>query len=176
MNTRRPRLRSLVVAAAAASCLALTACSNSSSSASSSATTPASSAASSSSSDGSAPAIPASLTGTAKTVATNWVGFFDPRTPTATKVTLLQNGTTFESVLAAQASSASARQTSVTVSAVTVSGPTAAVTWTLDLSGVPALTGQKGLAVLTKGVWQVSDASFCGLLSLQPPAPAACKS
>ena len=38
------------------------------------------------------------------------------------------------------------------------------------------LKGQKGQAVLINGTWQVADSSFCGLLSLQPPVPAACKS
>jgi hypothetical protein len=37
------------------------------------------------------------------------------------------------------------------------------------------LNNQKGSAVKVGGVWQVSDASFCGLLSLQPPVPAVCK-
>jgi hypothetical protein len=41
---------------------------------------------------------------------------------------------------------------------------------------MPVIKDQKGQAVLTNGVWQVSDSSFCGLLSMQPPVPGACKS
>ncbi len=41
---------------------------------------------------------------------------------------------------------------------------------------MPVIKGQKGQAVLNKGVWQARDSSFCGLLSMQPPVPAACKS
>ena len=120
--------------------------------------------------------IPAGLTGDAKTVATNWVTFFDPATPTATKLTLLENGSKFSAVLAGQATSAQGKETAAQVTAVTVAGSSANVTWSLLLSGIPVLKGQKGQAILTKGVWQVADSSFCGLLSMQPPVPDACKS
>lgn len=176
--------------AATVGCLVLAACSSSSSTSStpqasptssaespsasaSSASTSASPAAPASSSDSN---IPAGLTGDAKTVATNWVEFFDPATPTATKVTLLQNGSKFSAVLAGQATSSQAKETSAQVTAVTVAGSSASVTWTLLLSGFPVIKDQKGQAVLTNGVWQVSDSSFCGLLSMQPPVPGACKS
>jgi len=104
------------------------------------------------------------------------VAFFDPATPTATKVTLLQNGSKFSAVLAGEASSSQAKETAAQVTAVTVTGSTASVTWNLLLSGFPVVKAQKGQAVLTNGTWQVADSSFCGLLSLQPPVPAACKS
>ena len=147
------------------------AASPSASAASASASTSPSAAASSSDSN-----IPAGLTGDAKTVATNWVAFFDPATPTATKVTLLQNGSKFSAVLAGQATSSQAKETAAQVTAVTVAGSAATVTWNLLLSGMPVIKDQKGQAVLTNGVWQVSDSSFCGLLSMQPPVPGACKS
>jgi hypothetical protein len=91
-------------------------------------------------------------------------------------VTLLENGSKFEAVLAGQASSPQGKETAAQVTAVTVTGSTAAVTWSLLLSGIPVLKGQAGKAVLTNGTWQVADASFCGLLSMQPPVPAACSS
>lgn len=189
MNIRP--VRPLLAVAATVSCLALAACSSGSSSTSSappaattSAAASATAAASSASASASASAtasssvdsnIPAGLTGDAKTVATNWVTFFDPATPTATKLSLLENGSKFSAVLAGEASNAQAKETAAQVTAVTVTGSTASVTWSLLLSGVPVVKGQKGQAVLNKGVWQVGDSSFCGLLSLQPPVPAACK-
>jgi hypothetical protein len=175
--------------AATVSCLALAACSSSSSTSS---TPPASTTSSAPSASASAPAastsaaptaaassadsnVPAGLTGDAKTVATNWVTFFDPATPTATKVTLLENGSKFSAVLAGQASSPQGKETAAQVTAVTVNGSTASVTWSLLLANTPMLKGQKGQAVLTNGTWQVADSSFCGLLAMQPPVPAACK-
>jgi hypothetical protein len=119
--------------------------------------------------------IPAGLTGAAKTVATNWVAFFDATTPTAKRVSLLENGSKFSAVLTGQATSAQGKETSAQVTAVTVAGSTATVTWSLLLSNIPVIKNQKGQAILTKGVWQVSQSSFCGLLSMQPPVPGACK-
>jgi hypothetical protein len=191
MVIRRSRWQSVVACAAGVACLTLTAaaCSSSSSSSSSSSapasssaaatSAPASSApaasASASSAAGSSSGVPAGLTGDAETVAENWVAFFNAKTPTATRLSLLQNGSKYSAVLAGQASNPQASLTSASVTAVTVSGSTATVTWDLLLSGSPVLTKQKGSAVKVGGVWQVSDASFCGLLSLQPPVPAVCK-
>jgi hypothetical protein len=184
MDTRRYRWQSAAASVAAVACLALTAtaCSSNSStpapaSTSAAATTapatsapassaPAASASASGSSSGSASGVPASLTGTAKTIATNWVAFFNPATPIATKATLLQNGSTFSAVLQGEASNAQAKLTSAQVTAVTVSGSTATVTWTLLLSGSPVVANQKGQAVLEGGTWKVGDSAFCGLLKL----------
>jgi len=187
MNIRP--LRPFLAVAAAAGCLALSACSSSSStssapvasatsaapSASASASAASSSASPSAAASGADSNIPAGLTGAAKTVATNWVTFFDATKPTATRLALLQNGSKFAAVLAGQAASTQGKQTSAQVTAVAVNGSTASVTWSLLLSNIPVLKGQKGQAVLNNGTWQVADASFCGLLSMQPPVPAACK-
>ena len=188
MNARP--IRPFLAVAATVSCLALAACSSGSSSTSSAppaATTSAAASASAAASSASAAAspsatasssdsnIPAGLTGDAKTVATNWVTFFDPATPTATKVSLLENGSKFSAVLAGEATNAQAKETAAQVTAVTVTGSTASVTWSLLLSGMPVIKGQKGQALLNNGTWQVADSSFCGLLSMQPPVPAACK-
>lgn len=183
----RSRVGSLLMAAAAVSCLALAACSSASSSSppaatSAAATTPAAttpaasaSATSSSSPAGSSSGVPASLTGTAKTIATNWVTFFNATTPAATRLSLLENGSTFASALQALLKSPVASQTAAQVTAVSVASSTATVTWNLLLSGKVELSNQKGQAVLQDGVWKVSDASLCGLVSLEPPVPAACK-
>ena len=179
---------SFLAVAAAVGCLALSACSSSSSTSSATPASPASSASASASvssastsaspsaaASGSDSNIPAGLTGAAKTVATNWVAFFDPATPTAKKQSLLENGSKFSAVLTGEAANAQAKETSAQVTAVTVTGSTASVTWNLLLSGMPVIKGQKGQAVLNNGVWQVGDASFCGLLEMQPPAPGVCK-
>jgi hypothetical protein len=103
------------------------------------------------------------------------VTFFDGTAPAATRLPLLQNGSKFSAVLTGQAASAQGKETAAQVTAVTVNGSSADVTWNLLLAGTPILKAQKGQAVLTNGTWQVADSSFCGLLSMQPPVPAACK-
>jgi hypothetical protein len=119
--------------------------------------------------------VPAGLTGTAKTIATNWVTFFHPATPVATKVTLLENGPAFRSALESEATNAQAKLTAAQVTAVRVTSSTAAtVTWNLLVSGTALLTNQKGEAVYRGGIWKVSAASFCSLLEQAGSAPAAC--
>jgi hypothetical protein len=180
MNIQGFRWRSLAACAAVVASVALAACSSSSSSSSAPAATTAAATTAPAATTPAAttPAATSSgsaFTGTQKTIADNWTAFFDPTTPAAKKATLLQDGsTTLAPVLAAQATNAQAKLTSAKVTAVTVSGSTAAVTWDLLLSGTPVLTAQKGTAVLEGGTWKVSKASFCGLLKLQPPVPAAC--
>ena len=185
MNTRS-RVGSLLMAAAAVSCLALAACSSASSSSppaatsaaatTPAATTPAASASTSSSAAGSSSGVPSTLTGTAKTIATNWVTFFNGASPASARLSLLENASTFSSALQALLKSSVASQTSAQVTAVSVASSTATVTWNLLLSGKVALPKQKGQAVLEGGTWKVSDASLCALVSLEPPVPAACKS
>jgi hypothetical protein len=176
MNIQGSRWRSLAACAAVVASVALAACSSSSSSSSAPpATTSAPAATTAAATTPAATTSGSAFTGAAKLVADNWTAFFDPKTPAATKVTLVQDGsTTLAPVLAGQATNAQAKLTSAKVSAVTVSGSTATVTWDLLLSGTPVLSGQKGTAVLEGGTWKVSKASFCGLLKLQPPVPAAC--
>jgi hypothetical protein len=107
--------------------------------------------------------------------------FFDGKTSADQKVALLQNGQQFQAVIQAQAGSAIARSAGATVSNVVVNGSQATVTYTVTLGGQPALTDQRGQAVLEGGSWKVSDASFCQLLVLEnggsaaglPPACAA---
>ena len=107
----------------------------------------------------------------------NWLEFFNPSTPPATTVSLLQNGTKFAAEINAAAKSAFAKEASASVSAVKLTGPsTATVTYTLKLAGqpVPGLKNATGTAVKTGGIWQVADASFCQLLKLEGSAPPAC--
>ncbi len=135
----------------------------------------------------SAPASPsasASASGpaTQATIAANWAAFFNPKTPVAKRVGLLQDGQTFAQIIKAQAvsslaSSATAKVTKVTL----VSATQAKVTYSILVSGQPALPNQSGVAVDQGGTWKVGLASFCGLLTLEnggktSSLPAACKS
>lgn len=115
-------------------------------------------------------------------IAANWAAFFDPKTPAAKRVTLLEDGQTFAPVLKAQEGSALASQASATVSKVSVTKPAsqAAVQYSILISGQPALTNQSGTAVYQDGTWKVGASSFCGLLTLEnggstASLPAACK-
>src|ERR1700753_1509796 len=107
----------------------------------------------------------------------NWVAFFNPKTPVAKRVSLLQNGSTFASLIQAQASAALASSATSSVTAVTVESATQAkVTYSILVGGTAALKNQPGVAVKQGGVWKVGDQSFCALLTLENngKAPTAC--
>ena len=180
----KPLARRITLAPMLVVALALTVAACSSSSSSSAAASP---------SAASAPAAPASPVpasssapsngGNSAAVAqitANWEKFFSSSTPVAQKVTLLQNGSTFEAAIKAfanfpLASSLGAKVTNVTVNSAT----SATVTYSITTSsGSTLLPNQKGTAVYQDGVWKVGDASLCGLLKLVPgsSAPAACNS
>src|ERR1700761_8869445 len=113
----------------------------------------------------------------ASQIKANWVAFFNPKTPVAKRVSLLQNGATFASIIRAQASSALASSATSSVSAVTAESSTEAkVTYSILVGGAPALKNQPGVAVKQGGVWKVGDQSFCALLTLENngKAPTAC--
>jgi hypothetical protein len=128
----------------------------------------------------SSPAVSA----TAKAVAqikANWIAFFNPKTPVAKRISLLQDGQAFASTIKAQARSAMASQASATVTKVTlVSATEAKVVYTILVNGKPELPNQTGVAVYQNRTWKVGMASFCGLLTLENGGktsglPAACK-
>ncbi len=96
------------------------------------------------------------------------MAFFNPKTPVAKRVSLLQNGSTFASIIQAQASSALASSATSSVTAVTVESATQAkVTYSILVGGTAALKNQPGVAVKQGGVWKVGDQSFCALLTLE---------
>jgi hypothetical protein len=108
----------------------------------------------------------------------NWEAFFSGMTPAARKIALLQNGQQFAKTIEAQASSAIAKSTQATVSAVKVISPKkASVTYSIQLNGQTALPDQQGQAVLVGKVWKVSAPSFAALLQLEQggssPSPSA---
>jgi hypothetical protein len=168
------RLVSCILLACAA-CLGVAACSSSSSSppaSTPSATTPASSPTSTSSAASGASADE-------KAISANWTAFFNPKTPVAQRVKLLQDGSAFASVIQAQAGSSLASSASAQVTKVTViTTSKATVTYNVLLAGTPALKNQAGTAVYQDGMWKVGVTSFCGLLTLENAGktPSACKS
>jgi hypothetical protein len=110
-------------------------------------------------------------------IKTNWEAFFSAKTPASKKISLLQNGQTFASVVEAQNSSSLASSATSTVSAVTLESPTQAkVTYSILIGGAPALKNQPGVSVLQNGTWKVGDQSFCALLTLENngKAPSVC--
>ena len=120
-------------------------------------------------------------TGSAATaqIKADWQEFFSAKTPVATRISLLQNGSAFASILRSQASSPLAASAASSVSAVKVESPAqASVTYSILLHGTPALKNEPGVAVHQNGTWKVGDQSFCALLILESSgkAPAACAS
>lgn len=102
-------------------------------------------------------------------VKADWTAFFDPNTPIAQRIALLQDGGKFSSYLRVQAAPGVAHLTTEQVTAVTVIGTQAVVTYNILVSGVTsdALSNQSGQAMFSNGTWQVSDADFCTLLTLE---------
>jgi hypothetical protein len=127
----------------------------SASAASSAAASPASSA--SSSSSGSA----------VSEIKTNWEQFFNGKTSAATKISLLQNGQQYASVIKAQAGTGLAASATATVTTVVLESPTTAtVNYNIGVSGA-SLNNETGTAVLEDGTWKVGDVSFCDLMKLE---------
>lgn len=99
-------------------------------------------------------------------ITSNWKTFFNGKTPTSKRVTLLQNGSTYRSELKSLSSLGSGA--SASVSKVTVTSPTKAeVTYSILVGGSPVLKNQQGPAVKQNGTWKVGDQSFCRLLTLE---------
>jgi hypothetical protein len=165
---------------AAGAVMAVAACSSGSSKPSASASSsaaaptsaaPATSAAPSSPSGGSSAAV--------NEIKANWEAFFNPKTPVAKRVSLLQNGQTFEAIIKAQAGSPLASSATSSVSSVIIESPAQAkVVYSILVGGSPALKNQPGVAVFQGGAWKVGDQSFCALLTLENngKAPSACAS
>jgi hypothetical protein len=94
--------------------------------------------------------------------------FFDAKTSVSGRLALLQDGSTFASVIKAQASSPLALTATSKVTHVSLAGPTqASVTYEILVAGNVALANQSGVAVYQDGIWKVGLASFCGLLKLE---------
>ena len=101
-------------------------------------------------------------------ITTNWEAFFDGKTSAAKKISLLQNGQKFASVINAQAGSGIATSAGAKVTTVVVNSPAkATVKYNITLGGTTALANQTGTAVYQDGMWKVGDVSFCQLLKIE---------
>jgi hypothetical protein len=123
-------------------------------------------------------AEPTSGSGATAAIKTNWEAFFSGKTSAATKISLLQNGQAFASIINNQAGSSLSTSASATVTQVTLkSGTQAAVKYNIGVSGA-SLNNQNGTSVYQNGKWVVADVSFCQLLTLENGGtpPAVCKS
>ena len=110
-------------------------------------------------------------------VTANWVAFFDGKTSAAKKISLLENGQKFASIINAQAGSGIAASAGAKVHAVMVNSPAqATVHYDITLNGQTALGNQTGTAVYQDGMWKVGDVSFCQLLKIENggTAPSVC--
>jgi len=160
--------------------LSMAACSSSGSSTTASpSSAPPSSAPASSPAAGSSPtAGSTAASGNATALVTaNWESFFDGKTSAAKKISLLQNGQKFASIINAQAGSGIAASAGAKVHAVTVNSPAqATVHYDITLNGQTALGNQTGTAVYQDGMWKVGDVSFCQLLKIENggTAPSVC--
>ncbi|MFF0475833.1 hypothetical protein [Streptomyces sp. NPDC004284] len=97
----------------------------------------------------------------------NWTAFFDPKTPVAEKVKLLENGEQMQPVLGAFAGDKNAAMTSAKVTGIEFTSATGAnVTYDLLVGGTPALTGSQGTSVFQNDTWKVSVKTLCGLVEL----------
>jgi hypothetical protein len=110
------------------------------------------------------------------TIQTNWEAFFNPATPTAKRISLLQNGARFAPLIRVVEANPLAQTLSAKVSNVDVTGSDSAkVKYTVYLGKQAVLKNTTGDAVLQNGIWKVGDASFCALAALQGATPKACQ-
>jgi hypothetical protein len=179
MNSQRQIRR--VVGACALVALAATAAACGGSSPSSSSTTPASSPTTASSAPATSPAATSSASsapaGSTAAITTNWETFFNSKTSVAKRVSLLQDGSQFASIITAQQHSPlAAGLTAKVVSISNVTGSQADVKYNLIVGG--SKVPMTGTAVYEDGTWKVGVATFCGLLHLEglKPMPAVCSS
>jgi hypothetical protein len=177
LNLLARRIAAPALGLALAATMAACSSSGSSATASPSSAPPASSAASSPADSGSTPSLGAASGDAKAQITTNWEAFFDGKTSAAKKISLLENGQKFASVINAQAGSGLAASAGAKVKAVVVNSPAqATVNYDITLSGATALPNQTGTAVYQDGMWKVGDVSFCQLLKIENggTAPAVC--
>jgi hypothetical protein len=178
MNSQRQITR--VVGACALVALATTAAACGGSSPSNSSTTPPASPATTSSAPATSPAATGSGSapaGSTAAITTNWETFFNSKTSVAKRVSLLQDGSQFSSIITAQQHSPlAAGLTAKVVSLSNVTSSQADVKYNLIVGG--SKVPMTGVAVYEDGTWKVGVATFCGLLHLLglKSMPAVCSS
>jgi len=111
----------------------------------------------------------------ASDIIANWMVFFSGQTPAAKKLSLLENGSAFASIVNGQASSGLAQSARAKVAAISeVTATSARVHYAIYLGSSSALPSEFGVAINQDGTWKVSDASFCVLLNLEGTRTALC--
>src|ERR1700761_8910897 len=116
-----------------------------------------------------APSSSSTPAGAAAEISANWEKFFSASTPTAERVKLLQNGSSFSGAISDFAKLPLASAIGAKVTKVVVNSPTSAtVTFNITSSGSSLLSGQTGQSVLQDGTWKVGDSSLCALFKLIP--------
>jgi hypothetical protein len=178
MNSRRQITRVAGVCALVALAATAAACGGSSPSGSSS--TPATSITPTPSAPATSPA--ATSTGSAPAGATaaisaNFETFFNIKTSVAKRVSLLQDGSQFASIITAQEHNPLASGLTAKVKSVSnVTSSQADVKYDLVVGG--SKVPMTGNAVYENGTWKVGASTFCGLLTLEglKKMPAACSS
>ncbi|GHH18262.1 hypothetical protein GCM10018780_62430 [Streptomyces lanatus] len=97
----------------------------------------------------------------------NWQKFFDPKTTTEDKQTVLENGEQMAPVLQAFSGDERGGQVQAKVSKVEFTSPTEAnVTYDLTLKGATALPNAAGTAIEQDGTWKVSAKTLCALVQM----------
>ncbi len=182
MNSHRQITRLVGVCALVGLAATAAACGNSSPSSSSS--TPPSSAPASSSAPATTPAPSGSPSvttsppsGATAAITTNWETFFNSKTSVAKRVSLLQDGSQFASIITAQQKSPLAAGLTAKVKSISnITSAQADVKYDLVVGG--SKVPMTGVAVYENGTWKVGVATFCGLLTLEglKSMPAACSS
>jgi hypothetical protein len=167
----------LAVATVVVASILLSACGSSNTPSASTTTIPASTTSPTAAPEATTTTVGHALSGTAAVIATNWTEFFNGKTPAASKISLLQNGSTFTSIVDNQVSSGLAQSAQARVADVSdLTAASANVRYAIYLGSTPALPSVEGVAVKQDGTWKVSDASFCQLLNLEGLRTAACPS
>jgi len=171
MNTYR---QTLTLVGACGLAAVATACGSSAPSSSSS--KPAATPSATTSSPSSSTTSPSS-SAAASAITANWITFFNFKTPTATRVTLLENGSQFTAILQSQGSNTLYSDAHAKVLSVTdITATQATVKYDILLGTTPALSNETGTSVYQDSTWKVGDSSFCNLLTLEgvKNLPAAC--
>ncbi|MEV4241494.1 hypothetical protein AB0J47_40760 [Nocardia sp. NPDC049737] len=112
---------------------------------------------------------------TTKAISDAYILFFDGKAAPDKRAAGVERGSEFLTLLQGQAADPQAQSTSVTVSAVKLTGAGHAdVTYTLLMGGNPVLPDQTGEAIQEAGQWKVAATTYCALMALQGGKSTAC--
>jgi hypothetical protein len=126
---------------------------------------------SSSSSGGTTPQTPATTPAGSPTeqITANWIAFFNYQTPAATRLSLLEDGSTLQQAMALGdrfAKQQKLQETATVAKVKLIDATHAEVTYTINNRGSAFFSDATGNAILVDGEWKVAKASFCTLIQL----------